>query len=212
MIILVSGATAVLRQHPDPQLGALITPRTWNSIAALSASGTRWAADNDCFQRLDPAAYLRMLRRIAASDRSRLIFVTAPDVVGDARRTARRFRRWAPLLERLELPIALVAQDGLTADRVPWVRIRALFIGGTTAWKEGPIALGLIAAAKARGTWVHVGRVNTERRLRLVEAAGADSIDGTQFSRFSRTYIPRWRERVRVRQHAMEDLLWPRPS
>ena len=39
-------------------------------------------------------------------------------------------------------------------------------IGGTTSWKLGPAAAGLAAQARRRGLWVHLGRVNSLKRLR----------------------------------------------
>lgn|GEM_PF-3018940 len=48
----------------------------------------------------------------------------------------------------------------------------------------------LVRMARARGLWVHVGRVNTMGRLARVEAMGADSFDGGQLSRFPDNYIP----------------------
>jgi hypothetical protein len=54
-----------------------------------------------------------------------------------------------------------------------------LFIGGDTEWKLGPVASDLAAQAKRRGKWVHMGRVNSEKRLRYADAIGCDSADGT---------------------------------
>ena len=79
---------------------------------------------------------------------------------------------------------ALVAQDGLHARDVPWSELGALFIGGTTAWKESSAAATLAAYAQARGVWVHWGRVSTLRRLRHAIRAGADSLDTSGLSRW----------------------------
>lgn len=128
-----------------------------------------------------------------------MLWVAAPDIVADARATLHRWRRWRPFLRRLGLRAAYVAQDGSETYPPPWGELDALFIGGSTAWKEGPHAARLMAEARRRGAWVHVGRVNTVRRLRLIDPL-ADSFDGTQFSRFSRTYLPRWLEILQYRQ------------
>lgn len=53
------------------------------------------------------------------------------------------------------------------------------FIGGSTAWKLGPHARRLVADAKRRGKWVHMGRVNSLKRFRYAAAIGCDSCDGT---------------------------------
>lgn len=48
-----------------------------------------------------------------------------------------------------------------------------------TEWKLGPVAASIAREAKARGKWVHMGRVNSERRMRYAASIGCDSVDGT---------------------------------
>lgn len=111
MLILVSGATRTVARHPE--CGVFVQPRAGNSLEAIAASGRPWAADNDCFQGLDVDAYWRMLERIARCDRSNLLWVVVPDVVGNAQETVNRWIEWHPQLEYLDLPAAFVGQDGL---------------------------------------------------------------------------------------------------
>ncbi len=195
-LLLVTTAHPSLYQHPGfgrevhPNLGRLIQPRHTSSIEKTAAAGIPWAADNDCFQSLDAAAYTRMLDRIAGLPGC--LFVTVPDVVGDCERTLELFDEWAPELEARGLPAALVAQDGLehNLDRIQWHRIAAVFVGGSTEWKEGPGALTVARAARAHGKFVHWGRVNTRRRFDLIVAGGvADSFDGSKWARFRKTYL-----------------------
>ena len=61
------------------------------------------------------------------------------------------FATWAPVLDELRLPVALVAQDGLEELEIPWEQINAVFIGGSTAWKLGADAAAIAAEAKRRG-------------------------------------------------------------
>ena len=65
------------------------------------------------------------------------LFVTAPDVVGDGAQTLEWFEDWYDELNATWQPIALVAQDGMTKPDIPWRRIDALFVGGTTEFKMG---------------------------------------------------------------------------
>ena len=91
--------------------------------------------------------------------------------------------------------MAYVGQDEAEDHDLPWGRLQALFIGGSTAWKESSASRDLCHEAKRRGKWVHVGRVNTKRRVEIARAMKADSIDGTAFSRWPDTKIPaglRW--------------------
>ena len=46
-------------------------------------------------------------------------------------------------------------------------------------WKLGTAARDLVAEARARRVWVHMGRVNSLKRLRYAAAIGCDSADGT---------------------------------
>jgi len=205
MVLLVSGATVSGRRYlSHPSFGWLKTPANGNSIATIVAAGVPWACDNDCYIRLKRAAYIRMLRAVAGQPG--LLWVAAPDVVADADATIVRFRLWHPTLDYYGLPIAFVAQDGQELRPVPWDAIRCLFIGGSTAWKEGPHAAQLIREAHIRGKWVHVGRVNTLRRYWWLSSLPIDSIDGTCFSKWPDKFIPWMLRRFDGIQHRMEDL------
>lgn len=187
-LLLVTTAHPSLMEHEHPNLGRLIQPRHFSSIERTAEAGIPWAADNDCFQGLDAPAFERMLDRIEGLPGC--LFVTVPDVVGDAEATMEHFEEWAPELERRGLPLGLVAQDGLENMEVPWDRLTALFIGGSTEWKLSDAAAELAREAKSRGLWVHWGRVNSRRRFDHIVATGtASSFDGSKFARFRKTYL-----------------------
>jgi len=133
-----------------------------------------------------------MLAKVARADRSRLLWVTVPDVVADARETLNRWWEWYPQLDALGLPAAFVGQDGIERlrDEIPWHEMTAWFVGGSTEWKLSPASEDLAREAKQRGKWVHVGRVNSHKRLRHCVEIGADSVDGRQWSAWADTKIP----------------------
>lgn len=211
MILLVSGATATLRRlAPHPCLGHLLTPHNGNRLDALLATGLPIALDNAAFSNWDPDAFTALLVRLMplacppATTRGRFLWCAAPDVVGDARATLLRFGEWRGAIGCAGLPVAFVAQDGCCPiTGVPWGEIRALFIGGSTAYKLSADAGRMVREAKRRGKWVHVGRVNSFDRIQHFDALGADSIDGTQFSMFPDRYIPRYLERLERRQRGL---------
>jgi len=147
--------------------------------------------DNGAFSGFDAGAFVRMLEGYHPYQGYQPIFVTAPDVVADAASTRRLWPFWSALIRGLRWPVAFVAQDGLSPSQVPWDELDALFIGGSTEFKEGPRAASMMAMAKARGKWVHVGRVNGKRRYSMMLKCGADSIDGTGFSMYPDTNIPK---------------------
>jgi hypothetical protein len=183
LIILVHKALVTLEKYRHPNLGALVSPRGGFRRDLLPS--WRWAADNDAYAAWDHGRFVKMLDRIDGIPGC--LFVAAPDVVGDAAATLERFAEWRHI--RASQPLALVAQDGLTINTCPWSELDAIFVGGTSEWKLGFEAAGIVREAKRRGKWVHMGRVNTRRRIRYAKGIGCDSIDGTNFSQFTDTSL-----------------------
>jgi hypothetical protein len=104
-----------------------------------------------------------------------------------------------------------MAQDGLERlERwmsMAWPRIDALFIGGSTDWKLGPAARTLVREAKRRGLWVHMGRVNSLKRIAYAAEIGCDSIDGTGWMRWRSIRLPEGLQAVSAPpQHALPGL------
>jgi hypothetical protein len=156
----------------SPHYGYIATPHGQVGVAHLTRT---WCLDNQVFTgKFDPLRFSRYLR-LALPYRKWCRFVVCPDVVGDADATDRQFAHWRDLVRAHRYPAAYAAQDGCT--EVP--DCDALFIGGSTEWKMGNAAIALIETAKARGVWVHVGRVNTPGRLTACRVLGVDSVDGT---------------------------------
>jgi len=158
-------------------LNMIATPKQGNPIPP----GATWCADNGCFGKGYPGdnAWFAWLQSFTIEERARCVFAVAPDVVGDAWRSHLRSFPWLAKIRKLGYPAAYVAQNGAELHPVPWHDFDVLFIGGDTAWKLGPHARALVAEAKRRGKWVHMGRVNSQRRLAYADAIGCDSADGT---------------------------------
>lgn len=185
MKILVSGSTRVVAKAAEQfadHVGHLVVPRNGNSIRSLVATGLPWAIDNGAYTGFDARSFRRLL--LKAVDQPRLCWVVAPDVVGDARATIALFRDWQPELAASRFPVALAGQDGLEDLEVPYGAMDCLFVGGSTRWKLSLAAADLMVEAKRRGLRVHVGRVNSLRRLRMAYERGADSVDGSSYSRW----------------------------
>lgn len=140
------------------------------------AAGYPWMLDNGAFSdNWTEAAWLAALE-LWQPYTATCIAAVCPDVVGDAAATLERFTRYAPVIRDHGYPVAFVTQDGLTLDAVPWAGFDVLFVGGTDTHKLTE-AYPFIAEAKRRGLWVHVGRVNSIRRMAAFWMA--DSVDGT---------------------------------
>ena len=190
-LLLVSGATRTKRPAGT---GYLVRPGSGNASSSLPLQPGRWAMDNGAFSGFDPGAFMRMLQRFQHVPGC--LFVAAPDVIGpidgrgDAAATLDLWPFWSCVIRAIGFKPALVAQDGLTVESTPWDELGALFVGGSTAFKESVTMRTLIGYAKAQGLWVHWGRVNGKRRYELALKAGCDSFDGTGFSWFPDTRIP----------------------
>jgi hypothetical protein len=182
-------------KHAGPNFGRLLSPRQYSRIVDTAAAGIPWAADNDCFQGLDWKAYPRMLEAIRGVPGC--LFVTAPDVVANWEQTRHRFDSWWTILRDLDQPVAYVLQDGQPLDAVPWEQINAVFIGGSTEYKLSAAAERLAREAKSRGLWLHMGRVNSRKRMHYARAIGCDSVDGTKYSRFRDRWLPEGLEQAR---------------
>ena len=151
--------------------GQLLTPLT-----RYADWGGEYAIDNGAFSGFRAADFSRLLER-QSPHRARCLFVTCPDIVGNARRTLELWQRRDNWLEGW--PSALVAQDGLEEMPVPWDDVDTLFVGGGDPWKDSAAAADLVRTAKTLGVWVHVGRVNTPNRFEHFDRLGADTCDGS---------------------------------
>lgn len=139
-----------------------------------------WAADNGCFTNpnLNNSDFLKWLEHLKQFQ-DNCLFAVAPDVVGDAKATIERSESVLSEIRSLGYEAAFVAQDGLENLSIYWEKFDCLFIGGTTQWKCSDSAFHLIREGLRRGKWVHVGRVNSMRRILWARFAGAHSCDGT---------------------------------
>lgn len=177
-MIYLSG---VIRQEligTRPDVGFLLTARMGNIV---DLSDTPWGCDSDCFAaggRFVLDDYLAFLERQRAY-RATCLFAVAPDVLSDAAATLARSAPVLPIIRQLGYRAALVAQDGLELLDIDWGSFDVLFIGGSTTWKLSHHAREIVDEAKRRGKWVHMGRVNSERRMRTAKMWGCGSADGT---------------------------------
>jgi hypothetical protein len=138
-----------------------------------------FAADNGCFADPDKYSNDGFLSWLNKLDRKACLFAVAPDIVGNAEGTRERAYPMLPHIRKLGFKAALVAQDGETSNLINWGQLDAIFIGGSTEWKLSQAAGDIAAAARQKGKWVHMGRVNSFKRMRLAAAIGCDSVDGT---------------------------------
>lgn len=160
-------------------VGQLLTPLTRYRLRDPSRP---WAIDNGGFKDLDIPGLKSLLNR-EEHHRENCLFVAAPDIVGSAQRTLELFDLFAPQLDGWN--VALVCQDGQEHLPIPWDRIAAVFIGGSTNWKLSVHVERIIKTAKLFGKHVHAGRVNDPVRFQHFEDLGVDTCDGSGLARYS---------------------------
>jgi hypothetical protein len=165
----------------------------WRLLVSASGvhrtEGFAYAIDNGAWSAFsqgkpwDEAAFVALLDKHGAlAD-----WVVSPDIVQGGRASLDVSLAWLPRLLDLCPRVLLAVQDGhepsdvehLLGDRV------GIFVGGSTSWKESSTLSTWGPLARARGCWLHVGRVNTARRISICSSAGASSFDGTSVTQFS---------------------------
>lgn len=154
----------------------------------------------------DADGWLAWLRRVGSVG---CLWATLPDVVGNALATWGRSKPYVETVRELGFPVAIVMQNGLEDEPEVWAEMLAaadvLFIGGSaeclpcgyvhpvgdrskvcpdcggrlSEWKLGKAARDLVSEALAAGKKVHMGRVNSGKRLRYAAEIGCHTADGT---------------------------------
>lgn len=170
-----------------------------SAAGCLRHEGFRFGLDNgawSAFQRgtpFDERAFGSALSRLGAQ----ADWTVIPDIVAGGAASLGLSLRWMrSVLDSTERAL-LAVQDGMTPGDVRHLigtRV-GLFIGGSTAWKLATLGEWCRLGVE-RGAWVHVGRVNSRRRILSCGAHGATSFDGTSASRFALT-TPRLSEATR---------------
>lgn len=175
-MLYLSPVWNVLQPQWRPRFGYITPPESQHGPRPGIYAGFPWMMDNGCFSsRWTESKWITGLEHYQKYTPT-CIAAVCPDVVGDAAATLARFQQYAPVIRRYGYTVAFVTQDGLAMDSVPWSDFDVLFVGGTDQHKLGE-SMPFVVEAKRRGKWVHVGRVNSVRRMHQFWIA--DSCDGT---------------------------------
>lgn len=154
----------------------------------LRNEGFRYSLDNGAWSSytqgrpFDERAFDIALRQLGGC----ADWTVVPDIVAGGKESLSLSLRWVQrVLEGSPMGL-LPVQDGITpADVSSIVGVRmGLFLGGSTEWKLRTLNQWG-SYARRRGVHLHVGRVNTQCRIRRCAEAGADSFDGSSVSRFA---------------------------
>lgn len=155
----------------------------------LRTEGFAYALDNGAWSAFaqkkpwDAARFIAALATFgAAAD-----FVIAPDIVCGGMESLDVTLAWLPRVLDATPRVLIAVQNGMNPGHLAGIlspRV-GIFVGGDTTWKEATMDMWSDVAAQA-GAWCHVGRVNTQRRIKLCQMAGVDSFDGSGPSRFAK--------------------------
>ncbi len=187
----------------ERRLGCMTTPKQGNGLPPHSW----YAADNGKFGKGWPGAdkwWAWLSKTVDTYSAERCLFATAPDVMLDPVGTLLESAPWLPRIRDLGVPAAYVAQDGSENGLIPWGDFDVLFLGGSTEWKLSIEAWALSREAILRGTKVHMGRVNSLKRLRIAITFGAATADGTYLAFGPNINFPkvmRWMEQLEGPHH-----------
>jgi hypothetical protein len=171
-------------QAEIPDVCMMLSPAGWraprcsyacdNGVYGAWTRGKVWDQEMHC-------AYLDMLSKVPPDNLP--IFVLLPDAVADWDRTVELAGIYLPMIRQKGFRVAIALQDGCSFEQVMDYDPDWVFVAGSTEWKEDNIGPAC-EFFHARGIKVHVGRVNTRRRLRICQAAGVDSCDGTCLNKY----------------------------
>lgn len=179
MMYLIATGSDIDALNPVPvhaEIGIMTSPRA-RGRSALN-SGRRWASDCDALSKHghDFGLYDAHLYGLAAFQRT-CLFVVVPDLPGDGEGTLSSYFAHAPLLHEYGFPLAYVMQDDSEYLPIP-EDAQVAFLGGTDPWRM-TWGAAMLRRARAQGMRTHVGRVNSNQRLRSLALTECDSADGT---------------------------------
>jgi hypothetical protein len=159
----------------------------------LRTEGMRYALDNGAWtafqqqQPFDGKAFLIAVEKLGLD----ADWIVLPDIVEGGLASLDYSLSWKERLRGMPTKLLIAVQDGMQISDVASLLCPAvgIFVGGTTEWKEAT-AQAWGSLARRRNCHLHVGRVNSARRIRICAAAGANSFDGSGVSRYAEA-LPR---------------------
>jgi hypothetical protein len=195
------------------RIGHLYSPRTqrgpwpWLPYALDNGAFSCWHPQTNTFNAEKWATMEQAWREMVVWSQCAPIkprWAIVPDVPGQSAATLERWPIFAPTLRAANILLALAVQDGMTPADVRQLAPDVVFVGGSTEWKWETAEMWCREFPR-----VHVGRVNSPRRLYELEAWGCESCDGTGWNRGDRKQTAGLEEWCRARAVPTTSRLWP---
>ena len=156
----------------------------------LRTEGMQYAIDNGAWtafqrgERFDEAAFGRVVEKLGEG----ADWIVVPDIVCGGMESLEYSLRWLERLKGIPTRLLIAVQNGMVPDDVRELLSPStgLFIGGDTVFKLSSLD-AWSKLARRRNCYLHVGRVNSAKRIAICAAAGVNSFDGTSVTRFAKT-------------------------
>lgn len=177
MKFLIDGSSNRIRKRRE-QANELIEGQLLTPLTKYKKCEDVFAIDNGAFSGLDLRGFTKILTRYR-DFKEKCLFVAIPDKVGNHKETLAMWSLFNHLADGYKK--AFVAQDGF--DGYP-SNADAIFIGGSTEFKDSNEADEIVLADLAEGMHVHIGRVNTFDRFYHFHKLGANTCDGSGISMY----------------------------
>lgn len=174
----LAATNSLLHDHPEarhnPKIGIMANPDN-GAVPGEILAGRHWGTDNGAYSgRFDPEVYHQWLSLLSPRHAT-CRFAVAPDVVGNWSTTLDLFSVWARTIRSFGFPAAVVAHRGCTPEGLP--DADCLFVPASNL--DDPLLPLLLQEAKRRKLWLHLGRVNSLKRMKQARLLGFHSADGT---------------------------------
>jgi hypothetical protein len=169
-----------------------VRERGWKFMVAatgeLLTNGIPYAVDSGAWtahtkgRPFDMQAYQTAVLRLGRDAE----WVALPDIVGGGLASLDLSLSSLVWTRQHTARVFLVLQDGMLPEHVAGLDVDGWFLGGSTEWKLRTLPMWG-ACATEHGRPLHVGRVNSAKRIKACIMAGAASFDGASVSLFPST-------------------------
>lgn len=181
MQFLIDGSSARLRdrrrQADELIAGQLLTPLT-----GYKKCEEFFGIDNGGFSGAKPKGFSRIIQK-QWEFKDKCLFAAVPDKVESHKETLTMWSEYHHLADGYRK--AFVVQDGF--DEWP-SNADAIFLGGSTGFKDSYEAEQIVKAALKNKMHVHIGRVNTFYRFYHFHCMGAHTCDGSGVSMYNDSF------------------------
>lgn len=177
MKFLIDGSSVRIAERRK-QANELIAGQLLTPLTRYKKCEEFFGIDNGGFKEAKIEGFSRIIKR-QYEFREQCLFAAVPDKVENHKETLSMWNDYQHLADGYKK--AFVVQDGF--DGWP-SNADAIFIGGSTEFKDSLEAEQIVTAALKNGMHVHIGRVNTIQRFYNFHCVGAHTCDGSGISKY----------------------------